>query len=93
MEFTFGILFQIFTIAMFCSYFLDNSREECRSDVRFNKMSQVAQVIMFLVGLHSLFQLVIAIIVGRKTCRANQRRKLDPPVLSSDEEDDAEFLV
>ena len=55
-------------------------------------MNQVAQVIMFLAVIHDIFLLTMAIMVCRKHCQASSRKKLDPPQLSSDEEDDAEFL-
>ena len=55
-------------------------------------MNQVAQVIMFLVCLSDLFMLIMAIFACQKQCQSRKRRNKNPPELSSDEEDDAEFI-
>ena len=54
-DLTFSILFLVITSIMLVSFLLDITREECQNDARFNKMNSVAKVIMFLVGIHSIF--------------------------------------
>lgn len=49
-------------------------------------------MIIFLTVVSDLFLLIIAISSAQKTCRASKRKIADPPELSSDEEDDAEFI-
>jgi len=70
----------------------DFIRKECQDDVRYRRMSQVSQVIMFFTSFSDLVFLVLIISILVKIYRGSKRRRQDPPVLSSDEEDDAEFL-
>ena len=55
-------------------------------------MSQVTQVIVFLTTVADLCLLAFAISVIYKMCRASRRLAQEPPLLSSDEEDDKEFI-
>ena len=50
------------------------------------------EVITFLTTIHALFHVVSITNIIRKKCRAINRVSQNPPVLSSDEEDDAEYL-
>ena len=61
MDFYFGILFQVFTALMLLGFLIDMNRQECHDDPRYQKMSHVAQVIMFLAAIHSIFQIVSTI--------------------------------
>ena len=53
---------------------------------------KVSQVIMFLVSVSGLYLLVLAITVCHKKCSTMRKLRRDPPELSSDEEDDKEFI-
>ena len=55
-------------------------------------MDKVTQVIMFLAAVTDIYMLSKALGVIYKYCQISNRKKLDPPRLSSDEEDDAEYL-
>ena len=55
-------------------------------------MDKVTQVIMFLAAVTDIYMLSKALGVIHKYCQISNRKKLDPPRLSSDEEDDAEYL-
>ena len=53
---------------------------------------KVSQVIMFLVSVSGLYLLFQAVIVCHKKCSTMRKLRRDPPELSSDEEDDKEFI-
>ena len=55
-------------------------------------MEKVTQVIMFLAAITDIYILMKALGVIHKYCQNANRKKLDPPRLSSDEEDDADYL-
>lgn len=78
-DFFFGIHFPILTLMMLVCFMIDMEKKECQEDARFQKMSLVAQVIMFLAAIHGIFQLVNAIQVGLKLMRARKRSRMDPP--------------
>ena len=62
-------------------------------DKRYQAMMKVSLAIMTLVGLSGLYLFVLAIVVCHKKCKARCRLRKEPPELSSDEEDDKNFLL
>ena len=56
-------------------------------------MLKVSQVIMFLVGASGIYLFVVSIAMCHKKCKTMQKLRRDPPELSSDEEDDKEFIT
>jgi len=87
-EIIFTCCFFVVLACMIFGYFKDRSREECLTDNRFEKMNTVAVVIMCLSTVLTLYLIIRSINIFRTLSRANKRRYLDPPQLSSDEEDD-----
>ena len=77
---------------MIYGFLRDHTREECKNDKRFERMEKVTQVIMFLAAITDIYILMKALGVIHKYCQNANRKKLDPPRLSSDEEDDADYL-
>ena len=75
MDLIFGILFQFFTGLLLFSFIMDHTREACYDDKRYQRMSQVTQVIMFLTTISNLFLLIITIKVISKQCRASKRHR------------------
>ena len=71
----FGFLFQIPSSIMIYGFLKDTIREACKEDVRFQRMDQVSQVIMFLVGVSGMYFLILAIICAHLLCRARTRAK------------------
>ena len=55
-------------------------------------MEKVTQVIMFLAAITDIYILMKALGVIHKFCQVANRKELDPPRLSSDEEDDVDYL-
>ena len=88
----FGVLFQVATGFMIFGFLRDHMRDECQKDKRFERMDKVTQVIMFLASITSIYILLKALGAIHKFCQRASRMKLDPPRLSSDEEDDSEYL-
>ena len=92
----FAILFQIVAILLFTGFFLDKSREEdeCHEASDDEKRRNGSpHIILFLVSLHTLYQFFVLSYIMHRQCRAMRRKRLQPPQLSSDEEDDAEYLA
>ena len=92
----FAILFQIVAILLFTGFFLDRIREEdeCQEATDDEKRRNGSpHIILFLVSLHTLYQFFVLSYIMHRQCRATRRRRLQPPQLSSDEEDDAEYLA
>ena len=91
-DLAFGFVFQFFTALMLYGFFKDYARDECHANKRYQRMNQVAQVVMFLASISDIFMLIMAVSVAVRMYRAKRRSMQDPPLLSSDEEDDAEFI-
>ena len=70
----------------------DSLREECGDDKRYKSMMQVSLAIIILVCLSGLYLFILALAACFKQCRARCRRRKGVSELSSDEEDDKQFL-
>ena len=92
MDLIFGILFQIFTGLLIFAFVKDYFRKECQENDRYYRLSKWTQVVIFFASFSDLTLLIVIITIIVKMLRASKRRRLNPQVLSSDEEDDAEFL-
>ena len=92
MNIIFSITMTIVTGLLVYGFIKDSIRKECQDDERYKRMAEVTQVILVLVAISTLQILVMGSISCYKTCRAARRKKMNPPVDSSDEEDDKEFL-
>lgn len=91
-DLVFGVLFTVLTSVIAYGFFKDFIREECRHDTRYIRMIKISQLIMFLVSVSGLYLAFLAIAVCHKRIQVMRRLRRDPPELSSDEEDDQEFL-
>ena len=74
----FSIIFVILTALLLFSFLKDTRRKECQTDTRFEKMNQVAGVLMFLSVVQSLILLTRSIFICNKYCKAKKRRHANP---------------
>lgn len=88
----FGFIFSALTGVIAYGFIKDFLRDECQDDKRYQRMLKVSQVIMFLVGASGLYLLVVSIVTCHKKCKTMRKMRRDPPEVSSDEEDDKEFI-
>ena len=89
----FGFIFSGLSAIIAYGFFKDFVREECKNDKRYTHMAKISQVIMFLVAVSGLYLFVLAIAMCHKRCQTIKKLRKNPPELSSDEEDDKEFLA
>ena len=71
----------------------DSLRAECGEDKRYQSMMKVSLAIIILVGLSGLYLFILALASCFKQCQTRCRRRKKPAELSSDEEDDKQFLA
>ena len=70
----------------------DHARDECADDDRFNKIKDSALAALIVSGVSYVGIFLQAILVSWKLFRARVKSRYDPPLGSSDEEDDKEFI-
>ena len=87
----FFVVFQLLIACLYATFFIDNARDECQADSRFQEMVSLCQVILFVACFYNLCILVSATFIVRALCRSCGRRRKQPPQLSSDEEDNVDY--
>mmetsp|Transcript_28570 Transcript_28570/g.35347 ORF Transcript_28570/g.35347 Transcript_28570/m.35347 type:complete len:285 (+) Transcript_28570:441-1295(+) len=92
MDMIFSCGFFLLTALLLFAFLRDTWRAECQKDTRYEKMNQVAGVVMFLAIVQSLILFTRSIFICQAHCQARRRKRMDPHELSSDEEDNDEFL-
>lgn len=85
-----GIL--ILTIFLMICFTSDTISNECQEDIRFKKLFKLTLAIVTFISTYGLYYLISSIKVCKKFQSSYVRRRKDPVELSSDEEDDWEFL-
>ena len=99
MNLCFAILFHIVAILLYVGFILDSYEiedgdcQEASEDDKRRRSGGSPFLILLLVSLHSMYQLLVLSFIMQRQCRARRRKRLQPPQLSSDEEDDAEYLT
>ena len=85
-------MFLIVTGGLIYSYRKELDRKECREDKDYNEMVQISVMIVMVTGIIGIFMacsLIFTIWSSVNRCKIKQE---NPEYLSSDEEDDREYL-
>ena len=92
LDLIFGFLLTVPNILTAFGFTRDALREECSEDKRSQAMMKAAMGIMFIVSVSGSYLFVLALVSCNKTCQTRRKLRKEPPELSSDENDDIEFI-
>ena len=93
MNLLFGSLLIGLTAGILYSFINDFEKDECQNDDRYETMLLPSWVLLGVVSTYGLLLLILTSVQCFKCLRAcNRRNKESPEDLSSDEEDDVEFM-